>query len=170
MDNQTKIGIGATAGFALAGIAALVFNSWWVSGPTMVVCALVALWGLWPLVKGGGWSVGYIPLGQATARLYGQTRNSELASFAEVSGLGSPDDIRDCYGYWVANHGVRIFGRRNPSPNRELVPKGQIGKRLYFGKGATLLTEQYNESPVFVDLAVKWIDLVKNRKALLGKK
>jgi hypothetical protein len=149
MDNQTKIGIGATAVFALAGIAALALNSWWASGLIMVLCAVVAAWCFWPLVKAGGWSVGYIPLGEAAAKLYGQTRNSGVASFAEGTGLGTPDDILDWYGYWMASHGVRIFGRRNPSPNRELVPKGEIGKRLHFGKGATLLTEQYNDSPVF---------------------
>jgi len=45
MENQTRIGIGATAFFALFAWAATVIG-WWAV-PFMVVCAAVGVWGFW---------------------------------------------------------------------------------------------------------------------------
>jgi hypothetical protein len=47
MDSSTRIGLGGTALFTLAGVGAPLLT-WWVSGPIMLLCALVAVWGLWP--------------------------------------------------------------------------------------------------------------------------
>jgi hypothetical protein len=49
MDKQTRIGLGGCALFTLAGIGAPYFG-WAISGPIMVVCAIVALWGFLPLM------------------------------------------------------------------------------------------------------------------------
>lgn len=49
MDKQTQIGIGAAAMLTLAGIGAPLLP-WWVSTPIMAVCAVVAIWGLGPLI------------------------------------------------------------------------------------------------------------------------
>ena len=54
MDTPTRIGLGGTALFTLAGVGAPIL-SWWISGPIMAVCALVAGWGFWPVVKGLKW-------------------------------------------------------------------------------------------------------------------
>jgi hypothetical protein len=47
MDVPTRVGMGGTALFTLAGLSAPLF-SWWVSAPIMASCAGVALWGFWP--------------------------------------------------------------------------------------------------------------------------
>jgi hypothetical protein len=49
MDSPTRIGLGGGALFALAGLVTPIVG-WWCSGPIMAVCALVAVWGFWPLI------------------------------------------------------------------------------------------------------------------------
>lgn len=49
LDKPTRVGLGGTAVFTLAGVAAP-YLGWWVSGPIMGICAIVAGWGFWPLV------------------------------------------------------------------------------------------------------------------------
>jgi hypothetical protein len=174
MEKQTRIGIGATALFTLA-IIGIPFFGWWISGPIMAACAIAAIWGFWPLLPSiaiAGWSgwffLGNLSLPRVAAKYYGWTRKSDMAEFAERSSR-SPDEILNWYGYWMARHGVRIFGKRPPSPTLELVPKDDIGRRFYFNDGAVSLYESYPTRPAFVDLTVKGIDLIKNRKALLGR-
>jgi hypothetical protein len=50
MDQSTRIGLGGTALFAMAGIGAPILT-WWVSGPIMIACAVVAVWGFRPVVS-----------------------------------------------------------------------------------------------------------------------
>lgn len=49
MDNATRTGVGSSALFAIAGIGAPLWG-WWVSGPIMAVCVLVAGWAFKPAV------------------------------------------------------------------------------------------------------------------------
>jgi hypothetical protein len=50
METQTRIGFGGAALLTLAGLGAPLFG-WGVSGPIMVGCAIVAVWGLWPVIR-----------------------------------------------------------------------------------------------------------------------
>jgi hypothetical protein len=50
MDVQTRIGLGGGAAFAIAGLLALIL-SWKIVCGIMAVCALVAAWGFWPLLR-----------------------------------------------------------------------------------------------------------------------
>jgi hypothetical protein len=50
LDASTRIGLGGTALFTLAGLGMPILG-WEISGPIMVVCALVAGWGCWPLLR-----------------------------------------------------------------------------------------------------------------------
>jgi hypothetical protein len=50
MDNHSRVGIGATAAFTMAGITAPAI-SWWAAGPIMLVCSAVAIWGFLPLLR-----------------------------------------------------------------------------------------------------------------------
>jgi hypothetical protein len=54
MDVPTRIGLGGTALFTAAGFLQPLFG-WWVSGPIMAFCALVAGWGFYPLVRDFPW-------------------------------------------------------------------------------------------------------------------
>jgi hypothetical protein len=112
------------------------------------------------------WSISIAP--KVAANYYGKTRNTTMAEFAERSS-NSPDEILNWYGYWMAIHGVRIFGKRPPSPNIDQVPQDDIGRSLHFKNGASELWEHYKTHPTFSDLSVKWGDLIKHRKVLLGR-
>jgi len=46
---QTRFGLGGTALGVLAGLGQPLLG-WWVSGPIMGICAVVAAWGFWPLI------------------------------------------------------------------------------------------------------------------------
>jgi hypothetical protein len=49
MDNQTRIGMGGTALSILAGLGQPLLG-WCISGTIMGICAVVAVWGFWPLI------------------------------------------------------------------------------------------------------------------------
>jgi hypothetical protein len=49
MDVPTRVGLGGTALFTLAGVGAPIVT-WWVSAPIMAACAGVAVWGFLPLI------------------------------------------------------------------------------------------------------------------------
>jgi len=50
MDIPTRVGLGGTALFTLAGLSQPLFG-WWVAGPVMAVCTVVAGWGFWPIFR-----------------------------------------------------------------------------------------------------------------------
>ncbi len=50
MESQTRIGIGASAFFTVAGFAGPLV-SWWVAAPIMIACFGVAGWGFWPVIS-----------------------------------------------------------------------------------------------------------------------
>jgi hypothetical protein len=49
METQTRIGLGGTSLGTVAGMAQPLFG-WWVSGPIMIVCTVVAVWGFLPAI------------------------------------------------------------------------------------------------------------------------
>src|SRR6202048_4811854 len=170
MDTQTRIGIGASAGICIFSLLEPHMNSYLAMAIFAVLVVFVA-WGFWPILKSitiAGLSLSpYRSLPTAVARYYGRTRGTAMAEFAEKSSK-SPNDILNWYGYWMSEHGVRIYGKRPPSPQLELIPKSDIGTILHFVDGAAALQQEYNTHPTFTDLSVKWTDLIKNRKSLLG--
>jgi len=115
--------------------------TWWAAGPLMVGCAGVAIWGFWPLVRlvgSVGLPFGYVPLEQAAGKLFGQMQGTAAAEFARRSS-DSPAEILNWFAYWMAQHGVRIFGKNPPSPRLQEIPKIEIGSRLNFRDGASRL-------------------------------
>jgi hypothetical protein len=50
MEILTRVGLGGTALFTVAGFVQPLFG-WWVSGPLLLICAVVAVWGFWPIVS-----------------------------------------------------------------------------------------------------------------------
>ena len=53
LDTPTRIGLGGSALFTLAGLLSPLLG-WWISGPIMGACAIVAVWGFWPLASRRG--------------------------------------------------------------------------------------------------------------------
>jgi hypothetical protein len=159
----------------IISIVPAVMSAWWVhatggtwigiffagAGAFAIAFAVIAI--LIGLVRQLG---PFEALNETAANLYGRTRGSEIAEFAEGSS-SSPDEILDWYAYWMVQHGVRIYGKRPPSPMREEIPKDQIEGRLHFAGGATRLVEIDNSNPVFVDLCVRRADIRSQRDTLM---
>lgn len=114
----------------------------------------------------------YVALSEAAAKLYGDTRGSEIAEFAERSDsgsdpAGSANAILDWYAYWMSLKHVIIYGRHPPSLNIEEIPKRQIESHLRFEGGAMRLMEDWNKEPIFIDLCVRQSDLLGRMESLL---
>lgn len=107
MDIPTRIGLGGTALFTLAGVGAPIV-SWWVSGPIMVACAVVAAWGFWPLVSAN------IPLGlRNVSSLRDMTMTECFHALNEVSEYPAFEDAlyQALYDGSVLAWGRRQLGR-----------------------------------------------------------
>lgn len=168
MDTQTRIGLGGTALFVILGIIGP-WTGWWTAAPVMAVCLAIAGWGFWPDISTRGvvgwqfWRT-FIPLNEATSRLYGLTRGSAIAEYAEGLSKGAADPREatlNWYAYWLVQHDVPIYGIRPPSKIREriIMPNAQGG--YDFANGASQLTGRYPTRPVYEDLAVRTSDLAK---------
>ena len=107
MDTPTRIGLGGTAFFTVAGIAAPVV-SWRVSGPVMLACATVAAWGFWPLVPKLKSRGERAPLWKAVEHVRGaiNDRNSKDAYPAARTALRQA----------ALDGHVRIFGHKSERP------------------------------------------------------
>ena len=112
MDSQTQIGIGAAAGIAIITILEPHMKTY-LAVLAYLTLGVIMIWGFWPIIRSIaiiGLPFGpYLPLHKVAANYYGKTRNTAMAEFAERSS-DSPDKILNWYGYWMANHGGRIFG------------------------------------------------------------
>ncbi len=127
--------------------------------PVMVVCGAVAVWGFRRLVRMHGmlgwqfWRI-YISLPEAASRLYGLTRGTAIATFAEGSSRNAndpPSDILNWYAYWTIQHDEPVYGVRPPSSLRERIKRSDAEGKYHFANGATQLTGGYPPRPVFAD-------------------
>jgi hypothetical protein len=174
MDIQTRLGWGATALFTLVSVTQPLV-SWYISYTIMILCAAIAAWGFWPLIKiinvmGWPFLIGFITSELATAKLYGKMRGTVIAKVAEREAK-TPDDIQNWYAQWMVNRGINIYGKKPPSNVLELIPKHIIKEELYFEGGARrLMNRCYTNRVVFDALSVKRLDIFRQRNALLGKK
>lgn len=112
--------------------------------------------------------LGYVPLARAADEYYRRTRRSKMAQAAE-DGNASPNQILNWYGYWLVQQGVRLYGKQPPSQRLEEIASEKIKTEFRFRDGPTALYVPYLQAPVFTDLAVRWSDLIKHRRALLGQ-
>lgn len=171
MDTQTRIGIGAGAFFALAGICSP-WVGWWTAAPVMILCLGLVVWGSWPLVKFEAsipWPLWHrdLALPDAMSKLYGLTRGTDMADFAERASKNDPAEILDWYAYWLALHSVPIYGKRIPSTIEERLPPEVILPRLHFAGGARCLVGGHPRQTIYHELKVRRSDIRNHWKALL---
>jgi len=167
LDSQTRIGIGAAAALCIIGIV-FPMITWWIACPLAAICGTVAIWGLWPLVPWAfqiGLPLGYSPLDRAAAKLYGQMLGTAAAEFAQHSST-SPSEIINWFAYWMVLKGIRVFGKKPPSPLLQKIPRVEIESRLHFNDGAKVLIDHYKSDPIFTNLVVKRSDLFSHRRQL----
>jgi hypothetical protein len=112
--------------------------------------------------------LGYVPLARAADEYYRRTRGSKVSQAAE-DGNASPNQILNWYGYWLVQQGVRLYGKQSPSQRLEEIPSDKVKTAFRFRDSPTALYVPWLQAPVFTDLAVRWTDLIKHHRALLGK-
>jgi hypothetical protein len=154
MEIQTRFGLGGTAFFTVAGSVQPLFG-WWVSGPLMVICAMVAVWGFWPIVSNfrWPWKTADISLFDAVKEAYGSTRGTSVSEMAEYRS----DSPLFWYVYYfdvVAK--IPIYGTLRFSPKRERVELNNYTPELIGNK--IILKEVYGNK-ILENLCVKRSDL-----------
>jgi hypothetical protein len=112
--------------------------------------------------------LGFVPLSRAADEYYRRTQGSKMAQAAE-DGNASPNQILNWYGYWLVQQGVRLYGKQPSSQNLQEIPSEKIKTELRFLDDPTALYVPWQQAPVFTDLVVRWTDLIKHRRALLGR-
>jgi hypothetical protein len=139
MDSPTRIGLGGTALFTLAGIGAPLFG-WYISGPIMAVCAGVAAWGFWPIIER--------KTGLRLPRFLKIVRNNLSDEYAEIIPNLRVADSPSVIDLFEGNERDRLFPllegdqltawarpMRGEAPGKEAAPvrlKGDIWKTHYF--------------------------------------
>jgi hypothetical protein len=150
MDNPTRIGLGGTALFTVAGSVQPLFG-WWVSGPIMAVCAAIAGWGLWPLVldvprirtsrltSRQRWTIGFTLLAAIALTDYLAISTFAARKFATAS-VPTPPTITSTA--WITEQDIGLAARKkwvliNMSP-RDLsyvvLNRGPDATEIYVGR------------------------------------
>ena len=140
MDVSTRIGLGGTALFTLAGLGAPIFT-WWVSGPIMAVCAVVAGWGFWPLVSSAplGWPFGraMVPFHDAARAVYEAAEKAGVIDLMISQSMAPDARLNHFKLLLMVDDSVRLYGAKPPSTKSILIPKDELsgGHELYPADG-----------------------------------
>jgi hypothetical protein len=128
IDDPTKIGIGAMALGILATFAEPILT-WSVSGPIMLVCAVVAVWGFSPLLRRPLFSRfgRTISLRDAAAKLYGEMRGTDIGRLME--GHSGAPNILDNAANHILEH-VTLEVKRPPSTKWETLPRAEASQLM----------------------------------------
>jgi hypothetical protein len=137
MDVPTRVGLGGTALFTVAGGVQPLFG-WWVSGPIMAVCAVVAGWGFWPLVRElqiPGVER-RIPFHIAAQKVYEAMESAGVVDLM-LSSTSTPEaKLNHLKMLLLVDDRVRLFGSKPPSTKSRLIPKDDLkGDDLYPAEG-----------------------------------
>jgi hypothetical protein len=122
-----KISIGATAMAAIAGITAPLFG-WWLNGPIIAICAIVAAWGIWPLIKMIGANLvpwRRLSLTEAARLIYRRASPSLRTMIAGENNQIEAWGRERLYVYGAAGQ-ITLKGKRGPGLPYEKIPPQEI--------------------------------------------
>jgi hypothetical protein len=174
MDIPTRVGLGGTALFTLAGVTQPLFG-WWFSGPVMMGCAAVAGWGFWPLICnlalpsfGRG-----IPLHVAARRVYEAAEKADVIDLMLSSSSTPENKLMHFKMLLLVDDRVRLFGAKPPSTKCRLIPKDELqGHDVYPAEGDTSrLDNPYpgDHPPSYVEVTAPRTDLRRIIKIYLDE-
>jgi hypothetical protein len=140
MDIPTRIGLGGTAFFTLAGLAGPIVG-WWFAGPIMAACALVAGWGFWPLLKDApqiqvSWPSIRVPLHLAARRAYEAAEKAGVLHLT-TSETASPEAKLNHFKLlFMVDDETELFGVKPPSTQSLPISKTELrGMDIYPADG-----------------------------------
>jgi hypothetical protein len=132
MDVPTRIGLGGTALFTLVGIAQPILT-WYVAGPIMTICALVAAWGFWPILLDPPWPAfaRKVPLHAAAIQTYEAAERAGALDLT-TSPNSSPETKLDHFKMLLmVDDDAKLYGIKPPSTKSRLIPKQELTGELY---------------------------------------
>jgi hypothetical protein len=159
MDIPTRIGLGGTALFTLAGLVGPIVG-WWLSGSIMAGCALVAVWGFWPLAQKSShiqaWPIGHVPLHVAARMVY---EAAEKANHPVIKNSSiSPESKLNYFKVsFMVDDETEIFGVKPPSTKSRPIRKADR-RGLWPVLGEVSQLEDLGH-PEYVDVTVRRKDL-----------
>lgn len=172
MDIPTRVGIGGTALFTVAGLSQPLFG-WWVSGPVMAVCSIVAGWGFWPLITGLMPSFGGMPFDDASRRVYEAVEEAGQLDLMVSSTSTAKDKLWNFKMMILCEDTVRLFGAKPPSTKVRLIPiEDRHGSELYpSGKTPNAFDHLIpaDHPPAYLNVIVPRRDLRRMIKICLGE-
>lgn len=143
MDAQTRIGLGGTALFTLAGIFAPVLT-WWVSGPIMLLCACFAMWGLWPIAKRlelglSLWPFGRVPIQDAAQQLYEAAEKADALKYLIAEGASPLYKLETFKYVMMVDDEAVLIGEKPPSRRALPIPHEELRGSLMPVEGTSQL-------------------------------
>jgi hypothetical protein len=134
MDTQTRIGLGMTALFTLAGvgIAPPIVTSW-ISELIMALCAVGACWGFWPLLSDRLPPVfsRRIPLHIAARRAYEAVERAGELDLTIPSGSSPETKLNHFKMVLMVDDEAELFGVKPPSTQSRPIPDKELSGELY---------------------------------------
>jgi hypothetical protein len=170
MHNQTQIGIGATALFALISLLMITDKpllGWRVGGTLMAFCALVALWGFWPIVSPKSLaSIWRVPLRNALQICFEASQSSVVGPFVSAE----YDTEHERFSFMLSSlqaHRVPMFGREQGSRIAREVPQA-VMRNLRLVEGTSNLARFAGREGVseYLDVYVRRPDLWRHARYL----
>jgi hypothetical protein len=119
VDNPTRIGLGGTALFTLAGVGAPIVT-WWVSAPVMAACAVAAAWGFWPLIgeirrAGFPFLRNRVPLWEAARIAYEAAERAGVVDMTTHPGSAAEVRLKFYVYVFLADDKTVLYGAKPPS-------------------------------------------------------
>jgi hypothetical protein len=131
VDIQARIGLGGTALFTLVAIA-LTVDASWISVLSMAGCALVAGWGLWPLLSNLSLRVfpRRIPLHIAARHVYEAVERAGDLDLTIPSSSSPETKLTHFKIQLMVDDEAELFGVKPPSTQSRPIPKKELSGGL----------------------------------------
>ncbi len=163
--------------FTLAGLGGPVFG-WMIAGPIMALCALVAVWGFWPVLLETRrfslvWPMAYVPLHIAARRAYEAVEKAGVVDNALSSTISAEAKLTHFKYLFMIDSKTKVFGVRPPSTRSRLIPKSDLqGHDLYPADGEVSRLDNLFPSgadPAYISVAVRRGDLARVIKEYISE-
>lgn len=167
MDTPTRIGLGGTALFTLAGAAASIVP-WSVSAPLMAIFAIVAAWGFLPIARNQRWpSFGMISLNDAARVGYETAEKHGFLDLVSSTSEANPLTKLEWFSYsYMTDDNVAFYGKRLPSTKSRLIDRNELRHLRPINGTSRLVSDFASQRTTFADVKISRRDMRKHLKRL----
>jgi hypothetical protein len=166
MDNPTRIGLGGTALFTLAGVGAPVLT-WYVSAPIMALCAGVSVWGFWPVLSHPRiprWPFGRVPIQDAALELYESAEAADALEFFIADGPNPTYKLETFKYVMMVDDEAVLKGKKPPSRKSLPIPSEELRGSLMPVENTNQLNHTAPHRVAYTDVTIGRNDLNRIKK------